>query len=189
MHTVQDWTLLTGESLKGDGDEIAHVDVLIGEKVGPVGIAFAVGLAQPAKGHTSLFAVATPNSLTKPATLLVNKVTIGGATAAVQHFGPSQEAIARAVLRAVEDGTIPEEMVDELVIIVSVFIHWGATSNEKIAAFNHEATYQAIRSAVTGAPTSADAIATSKSAKHPFGSGAEDWDQSVYDAALASAQS
>lgn len=184
----QDYTLLTGEALVGDGPEIAHVDVEIGLKGGPVGYAFANGLAQPAEGHTTLLAVATPNSLTKPATLLVNKVTIKGAKAAVQHFGPAQEAIAKAVLRAVEEGIIPSDQVDKLVIIVSVFIHWEAGSNERIAAFNHQATYLAICNAMKGTPTSTEAIQTAKTSKHPFGSGDKEWKQDAYDTALASVQ-
>ena len=38
-------TLATGESLNGDGNELAHIDLLIGSKSGPVGAAFASAFA------------------------------------------------------------------------------------------------------------------------------------------------
>ena len=34
-------SMYVGESLKGDGAEVAHIDLLIGDKEGPVGVAFA----------------------------------------------------------------------------------------------------------------------------------------------------
>lgn len=182
-----DWTFRPGEGLAGDGNEIAHVDVLIGKNDGPVGVAFATGLVSPSEGHTTLYAVSTPNVLTKPATLLVNKVTIKGAGHAVQHFGPAQEWIGRAVLESVEDGVIPKDVADSLVVIVSVFIHWQAASNEKIAAYNYVATKMAIKNAVEGSPTVDEAIAK-KDSKHPFGSGAESWNQEEFDKAVAAAK-
>ena len=47
-----DDTMFIGEALIGDGDELAHVDLLIGEKDGPVGNAFANGLSQLSVGHS-----------------------------------------------------------------------------------------------------------------------------------------
>jgi len=50
--------------------------LIIGEKTGPVGQAFANGFTQLSKGHTPLLSVIRPNLLTKPATLIVPKVTV-----------------------------------------------------------------------------------------------------------------
>ena len=71
--------MFIGEGLVGDGNEIAHIDLLIGEKSGPVGIAFANALANQSAGHSSLLAVVTPNLICKPATVMITKVTIMGA--------------------------------------------------------------------------------------------------------------
>ena len=112
-----------GEALVGEGNEIAHIDLLIGSKTGPVGTAFANALANQSEGHSNLLAVLTPNLLAKPATMLITKVTIKGMKQAVQMFGPAQYAVAKAVADSVADGTIPASAADELVIICGVFIH------------------------------------------------------------------
>src|SRR5437868_14042922 len=90
-------SMFIGEALVGDGNEVAHIDLLIGSKDGPVGHAFATALANQSHGLTNLLAVLTPNLLCKPATVLITKVTIKGLGQAVQMFGPAQAAVARAV--------------------------------------------------------------------------------------------
>src|SRR3984957_13850708 len=101
-------TMYIGEALVGEGNEIAHIDLLIGSKTGPVGAAFASALATQSEGHSNLLAVLTPNVLAKPATVLITKVTIKGMKQAVQMFGPAQYAVAKAVADSVADGTIPK---------------------------------------------------------------------------------
>src|SRR6476661_10952431 len=100
-------SMLTGESLVGEGAEVAHIDLLVGTKDGPVGQAFANSLVNQKEGHTNLLAVVTPNLPCKPDTIISNKVTMKGATQAVQMFGPAQAAVSRAVVHAVRDGIIP----------------------------------------------------------------------------------
>ena len=90
-------SLHVGESLVGDGNEVAHIDLMIGDKSGPVGVAFANALARQSEGHSNLLAVLAPNLAVKPATVMITKVTIKGAKQAVQMFGPAQTAVARAV--------------------------------------------------------------------------------------------
>src|SRR5262252_2518136 len=99
-------SMYIGEALSGDGNEIAHIDLLIGDKAGPVGHAFAQALADQKAGHSNLLAVLTPNLVCKPATVLITKVTIKGAKQAVQMFGPAQAAVAKAVADCVAAGTI-----------------------------------------------------------------------------------
>src|ERR1700759_5166147 len=122
-------SMYIGEALVGDGNEVAHIDLMIGDKAGPVGIAFANALADQKQGHSNLLAVLTPNLICKPATVLITKVTIKGAGQAVQMFGPAQKAVAKAVADCVAEGVIPKNQVDELVIIAGVFIHWDAKDN------------------------------------------------------------
>src|SRR5918911_3924274 len=115
-------SMYIGEALAGEGNEIAHIDLLIGDKDGPVGQAFANALARQSEGHTNLLAVLTPNLLAKPATVLVTKVTIKGMRQAVQMFGPAQAAVAQAVADSVADGVIPKGKAEDLVIVCGVFI-------------------------------------------------------------------
>src|SRR3954463_12544162 len=141
-------SFMVGESLVGDGNEVAHIDLLIGSKSGPVGEAFAHALINQKNGFTNLLAVVAPNLPAKPDTIMSNKVTIGGATQAVQMFGPAQAAVARAVVDSVREGVISEGDVDDLCIIVGVFIHWEATDDKKIFDFNYQATRESIERAL-----------------------------------------
>ena len=106
-----------GEFLAGEGNEVAHIDLLIGSKSGPVGVAFATALTNQSKGHTNLLAVLTPNLICKPATVMITKVTIKGAGQAVQMFGPAQKGVGKAVADSVAEGIIPKAEAENLVII------------------------------------------------------------------------
>jgi 5,6,7,8-tetrahydromethanopterin hydro-lyase len=166
-------TLATGEALVGEGNEVAHIDLLLGSKNGPVGEAFAHAFINESEGHTNLLAVVTPNLPAKPDTVLSNKVTIGGARQAVQLFGPAQAAVARAVVDSVADGVIPKDQVDDLCIIVSVFIHWEAEDDKKIYDWNYEAVKTSIARAMGGEPGIDKVLADTPDARHPFAGGAE----------------
>lgn len=165
---------MVGESLVGEGNEVAHIDLLIGSKSGPVGEAFANSLVNQKEGHTNLLAVVTPNLPCKPDTIISNKVTMKGATQAVQMFGPAQAAVSRAVVHAVRDGIIPEGDVDDLCIIVGVFIHWEATDDKKIFDYNYQATKESIERAMKGEPSVSAVAESAEAARHPFASGVED---------------
>src|SRR5262245_22681377 len=110
-------SMYIGEALVGEGNEVSHIDLLIGNKDGPVGAAFAQALTDQKAGHSSLLAVLTPNLICKPATVLITKVTIKGAKQAVQMFGPAQAAVAKAVSDSVAAGVIPKQSADDLVIV------------------------------------------------------------------------
>ena len=161
-------SMYIGEALVGEGNEIAHIDLLIGSKDGPVGNAFANALARQSKGHSNLLAVLTPNLAVKPATVLITKVSIQGAKQAVQMFGPAQAAVAKAVADQVEAGIIPKNQAENLVIVCGVFIHWEAQDDKKIYQFNYEATKLAIANAMAGKPTADEMIAGKEKAVHPF---------------------
>src|SRR5260370_29927106 len=107
-------SMMIGEALVGDGNEVARIDLLIGSKDGPVGTAFATALASQTHGHSNLLAVLAPNLICKPATVLITKVTINGAKQAVQKFGPAQAAVAKAGARRVAAGVIPQHQADHL---------------------------------------------------------------------------
>ena len=157
-----------GEALVGEGNEIAHIDLLIGSKNGPVGVAFANALANQSAGHSNLLAVLTPNLLCKPATAMITKVTIKGVKQAVQMFGPAQYAVAKAVADCVASGVIPADQADDLVIVCGVFIHWQAEDDKKILQFNYEATKLAIERAMKASPSPSEITSQKDTVKHPF---------------------
>jgi 5,6,7,8-tetrahydromethanopterin hydro-lyase len=160
--------MFIGEALAGEGNEIAHIDLLIGSKDGPVGVAFANALANQKQGHSNLLAVLTPNLMCKPAAVLVTKVTIKGADQAVQMFGPAQKAVAKAVTDCVAEGTLPKKDIEDLVIIAGVFIHWDAKDNDKIYRYNYEATKLAIQRALRNEPKIDEILAKKDTVKHPI---------------------
>jgi len=157
-----------GESLVGEGNEVAHIDLLIGDKSGPVGIAFAQALANQSAGHSNLLAVLTPNLAVKPATVMITKVTIKGAKQAVQMFGPAQYAVAKAVADSVAEGVIPKDQAEKLCIVCGVFIHWEAADDKKIYEYNYKATKKSIARALKGEPKADEVTAKKDTAKHPF---------------------
>jgi 5,6,7,8-tetrahydromethanopterin hydro-lyase len=161
-------SMFVGEALTGEGNEIAHIDLLIGDKDGPVGNAFANALARQSEGHSNLLAVLTPNLAVKPSTVLITKVTIKGMKQAVQMFGPAQAAVAKAVADSVEANVIPKADAEKLCIVCGVFIHPAAADDKKIYDYNYQATKDAIASAMKGKPTADEMVAGKEKAVHPF---------------------
>src|SRR5438067_99788 len=161
-------SMYIGEALVGEGNEIAHIDLLIGDKNGPVGVAFANALARQTHGHSNLLAVLTPNLICKPATVLITKVTIKGADQAVLMFGPAQYAVAKAVADSVAEGVIPKSEAENLVIVCGVFIHWEAKDQTKIYDYNYEATKLSIARAMRGEPKIDEVLSKKDTVKHPI---------------------
>ena len=160
-----------GEALVGEGNEVAHIDLLIGPRNSAAETAFCNALVNNKDGFTSLLAVISPNLACKPNTVMFNKVTIKGAKQAVQMFGPAQHAVAMAVQDCVADGTIPADEADDLFICVGVFIHWEAADDKKIHNYNYQAVKESIKRAVAGEPKARDVTAKKDSVKHPFYAG------------------
>ena len=159
---------LIGEALMGEGTEVAHVDLMIGNKDGPVGTAFANGLTNLSAGHTPLLAVIRPNLPPKPHTLIVPKVTVKNMDQTAKIFGPAQAAVAKAVADSVEEGVIPVDKVDEWVIICSVFIHPQAKDYRSIYHYNYGATKLALSRALDNYPSLDKIMYDKDRAKHPI---------------------
>jgi 5,6,7,8-tetrahydromethanopterin hydro-lyase len=160
--------VLVGEALVGEGNEVAHIDLILGPRGSAAETAFCNTLANNKDGFTALLAVVAPNLVCKPATVMFNKVTIKNATQAVQMFGPAQRAVAMAVADCVENGTIPKAEAENVFVLVGVFIHWEAKDDAKIQKFNYEATKLAIERAVKGEPKAAEVLKKKAAMAHPF---------------------
>jgi len=157
-----------GEALIGDGNEVAHIDLIIGPAGSPAEDTFCRTLTSQREGVNGLLAVLAPNLPCKPHTVMFNKVTIKGAKQAVQMFGPAQYGVAKAVTDCVKDGTIPVEEADNLFVSVGVFIHWQAEDDKKIQQYNYEATKLALQRAIAGSPSAREVLEKAATAKHPF---------------------
>jgi bifunctional enzyme Fae/Hps len=143
---------LVGEALVGEGAELAHVDLVIGDKEGPVGGAFANALSQLSAGHTPLLAVVRPNLLTKPATLVIPKVTLKKDVQVREMFGPVQAAVAKAVADCIEEGVFGDNDLESLVILASIYLHPEASDYNRIYRYNYGATKLAVRRAMDRFP-------------------------------------
>lgn len=159
--------MYVGEALIGEGSEVAHIDLMIGDKYGPVGVAFTNAMSQMSAGHTPVFAVIRPNLPVKPPTVVVPKVTVRNMKEAERVFGPAQSAIAKAVADSVEEGVIPEDKVEDYVIIVSVFVHPQAEDYNKIYRYNYGATKLAIKRAIDGFPDIKKVLYEKDRSRHP----------------------
>ncbi len=157
---------LIGEALVGDGAELAHIDLMIGDKNGPVGTAFANGLTQLSAGHTPLLGVIRPNLLPKPAVLIVPKVTLKHGEQVTQIFGPAQAAVSKAIADALEDGVFDGIDIEENVIVASVFIDPSAKDFNKLYRFNYGATRLALSRALDKFPDAATVLKEKDRAAH-----------------------
>ena len=160
--------MYVGEALVGEGPEVAHIDLIIGSKYGPVGVAFSNALSQMSAGHTPLLAVIRPNLPTKPATLIVPKVTVKNMKDAEKIFGPAQSAVAKAIADAVEEGIIPADKAEDMVIIASVFIHPKAKDYNKIYRYNYGAAKLAVKRAMEGFPDVKKVLYEKDRSRHPI---------------------
>jgi len=165
---IQNLALGIGEALAGDEPDVAHIDLLVGKKDGPVGEAFARAKASPALGHEPLLAILEPNLAVKPPTLLVPTVSIKGMRDASLVYGPAQAGAAKAVVDSVADGTIPKAAVDDIVIIANIFVHPAAVDRKRVYINNYKAMRHAIRRAAEGWPSTDELIENKERAKHPF---------------------
>jgi len=165
---IQDFHLRIGEALAGKESEVAHIDLLIGKKDGPVGEAYAKAKAAPTPGHEPLVAILEPNLTVKPVTLIVPTVTIRSMRQASMIYGPAQAAVAKAVADCLADGVLPKKAVDDLMIIANVFVHPTAVDRQRVYINNYKAMRHAIRRAMEGRPTTEEVLENKNRAKHPF---------------------
>jgi 4-hydroxy-tetrahydrodipicolinate synthase len=164
---IDQFKLRTGEALVDpDSNEVAHIDLLIGEVDGPVGKAYADALARPSKDREALQVILEPNMAVKPPTIIVPTVPVRGMREASFVYGPAQEAVAKAIAQSVEDGILPET--DELVMIAHVFVHPSASRRRRVYINNLKAMRHAIRKAMEGRPTAGEAVKNARNSRHPF---------------------
>jgi 5,6,7,8-tetrahydromethanopterin hydro-lyase len=165
-----------GESFVGGGVDAAHVNTVLGLRDGPVGTAWATALATPSAGHTPFVAVVQPGLPAKPFTLFVNKAAIEGDEHGRLTWGAAQAGVARGVVRAVRDGVIARELVDELALIVAVWVNPGAGDEQAVFVNNATATLQALRAGADRSPSTDDVLAAGDSPANPYFSGTADAD-------------
>ena len=151
----------TGEAL-AEADEAwsaAEPEVVIGELDGPVGHAIANLIGDQVKGHTRVWAILNSDVQVRPATLMVSKYTAPNARYTNILMGTVQAAVANAVLDAVRAGDIPRDCVDDIGIIVAVWLDPSvadaavAIDHRVLFETHRAATAKAIHKAMKGEPS------------------------------------
>jgi 5,6,7,8-tetrahydromethanopterin hydro-lyase len=160
--------MLIGESYIGEGAEAAHINTVLGERTGPVGVAWATALATPRPGHTPFVAVLVPGIPVKPMTLFVNKAPIEGDEHGTLTWGAAQAGVAGGVADAVSEGILSADDADRNLLIAAVWVNPAARDAEKVYANNRAATKEALRAGVAGTPQMIEVLAVRDRPFNPF---------------------
>jgi 5,6,7,8-tetrahydromethanopterin hydro-lyase len=160
--------VLIGEAFVGDGVDAAHVNTVLGERDGPVGTAWATALATPRAGHVPFVAVARPGLAVQPMTLFVNKAPIEPGRHADLTWGAAQAGVAAGVAEAVAAGVVDRARVQDLALIVAVWVNPAAEDEDAVFSNNREATLTALRNGRDGAPPVDDVLAARDDPWNPF---------------------
>jgi 4-hydroxy-tetrahydrodipicolinate synthase len=161
--TISGFTLKAGEGFAGPPfQELAHVDLLLGLKDGPVGRAIERSMA--GWGEERGLRIVSE----RPRTLLVPTVTIRTAKQRRLFYEHAAEGVKLAIRLSIEDGFLPEAILDDVVLIANVFVHPAASIAKRVELNNYKATRYAIRKALEGRPTVEELINEKAAARHPF---------------------
>jgi len=165
---IDDFSLRVGESLVGEGAEIAHIDLVIGKKDGPVGNAYARSLTLAKEDKEALQVILEPNMQVKPASVMIPTVKVSSLRHANLIYGSAQAAIGKAIVNCVEDGILPQDFSDDIVLILNVFVHPSASRRKRVFINNYKATRNAIRKAMENQPDIKENIKNKDNARHPL---------------------
>lgn len=144
------------------------MNTVLGRKGGSVETAWATALATPRQGHVPFVVVVRPNLPVKPLTLFVNKADLRGDRHEVLTWGAAQAGVARGVLDAVADGSVPAAEVDDLLLIAAVWVDWEAADEEAVYRANSAATLAALSASVEGRPPLEELLAVRSEPENPF---------------------
>jgi formaldehyde-activating enzyme len=160
---LDDLTLCVGEGFAGPPfSEVAHIDLLLGRKDGPVGRAIERAQGEPRPGHE--LAVISQ----RPLTLLVPTVTVRGAKARQLVYEEAASGIQLALEHAVAAHNLPAAILDDICLIANVFVHPAASIRQRVKINNYKAMRGAVRKALEGRPTLEELVAEKEAARHPF---------------------
>lgn len=159
-----------GEGFEGAGSSMAHVNVVLGDRQGPMGAAFAHALASPVSGHAPFMVVARPGLPVRPSTLFVNKSPISSEVHATLTWGAAQAGVAAGVVEAVRSGLLTPRVAEAAVVIVAVWVDPEATTahQDLIYENNYVAVLGALSGAVHDRPTPYEVVSDVGGIWNPF---------------------
>jgi 4-hydroxy-tetrahydrodipicolinate synthase len=144
---IRRYGLRVGTGTAGEGVNRVQLDLVAGRKETPLGDAYALQLTYPLHGREALTTILEPGLTVRPATLLLPTLPQKNLRQANMIYGPTQAALARAIVDALETGVIPASAADEEVMIVLATVHPKALDRHAL----YQSVYQAAQRAIAQA--------------------------------------
>jgi len=135
--------LRVGSGVAGEGLNKVQIDLVAGGKDTVLGDAYALQLTYPLHGREALTTILEPALTVRPSTLLLPTLPQKNLRQANMIYGPTQSALARAIVDALEEGHIPPTAVDDEVMVALATVH--------PRALDRHALYQSVYAAATQA--------------------------------------
>jgi formaldehyde-activating enzyme len=136
-----------GTGTVGQGPESAQIDLVCGTKSGAMGEAWAYQVTYPRHGLEALTTILEPNLTVRPSTLIVPTNELRDLRQANMIYGPVQNAVAKAIVDKLADGTIPEAAMHSDVMFVQASVHPQALDRRVLHHNAYEATCMAVNQA------------------------------------------
>jgi formaldehyde-activating enzyme len=128
----------------GEGLDKVQIDLIAGGKQTPLGDAYALQLTYPLHGREALTTILEPALTVRPATLLLPALPQKNLRQANMIYGPTQSALARAIVDALEAGDIPRAAVEDEVMVALATVHPRALDRHALHQSVHAAASQAL---------------------------------------------
>ncbi len=145
--------MFIGESFIGSGPNAAHINVMVGPRIGPVGNAWASALSSPTKGHLPFMVVLQPGVPVKPMTAFINKADLRGETHENMTWGPAQAGVAKGIQECLLEDILPLDAENDWCVIAAVWVNWSAGDADEVFANNYQAAKGAVIAAMRQEPT------------------------------------
>jgi 5,6,7,8-tetrahydromethanopterin hydro-lyase len=146
-----------GEGWSGEAPNGSHINLVLARRGSPTAAAVAAVLASPRPGHLPILAclkgAGTP---VRPATIVVNKVTLDDERLRRLTWGAAQLGIAQGVLDAVAEELLDADEAGDVLVLVAVWVDREAHDETALRIANRRATRAAIADALE--PPSGDDV-------------------------------
>ena len=142
--------LRLGTGQAGEAPERVQLDLIAGPKDSPLGDAYAYQLTYPLHRREALTTILEPNLTVRPSTLILPAVEQKNLRQANMIYGPTQSAAAKAIVDALEAGTIPKSALDDEVMVVLASVDPRALDRQVLYHNVHAAMTDAIKQAFGG---------------------------------------
>jgi 5,6,7,8-tetrahydromethanopterin hydro-lyase len=137
-----------GEAWAGTSPDGSHINLVIGRRGSATAAAAAAAMADVRPGHAPFLLCLGAGNLVRPATVVRNKTTVDSEHVALLTWGAAQLGMGQGVCDAVAEGLIPLDRVDDVVLLVAVYVDQAAADHTALREANRRAMRDAIADAL-----------------------------------------